>query len=377
MQTKQERQARDRRLQTKRFRARRVVDFHQGKWQLFANTVVDRKSLFWDFRSDAKWARQFVTHKIHDKPKTNTWVFRVWPVGKEDEQVAIKLYRIRPSSDRVENKVDNHEIEIRYLKLFSELMDRRITPHITLPFGRTLLEGSQVHQLFPELKVSDKDQYQLMVTEATDTVLSHILRSSPISAYMLKALIFQCIYTLAVLQQYFPTFRHNDLHASNILVQSLDTRPTETVEYKWGVSSYTIDLAACPYRCMLWDMYFSSIDEDSVQNVQPSRPSLYTDKVKFSRTKANKYYDLHKLLDSIIYLLGRSINKELLEADFFTDAVPERLRCMSKGLSKLDKSDLQLWDRELWSADQLLRHTYFDELKRIPSHPPLVTYRLA
>ena len=132
--------------------------------------------------------------------------------------------------------------------------------------------------------------------------------------------------SLATLHSIFPTFRHNDLHASNVLVQcvdpveirrSLGTRLPAThpllVEYELSGRRWQIDLERAPFRCLLWDFSFASIEERDggrvgLDCVAP-REVRFGSVVQLSKTAPNQYCDIFKICDTLRWVMTQGEGK--------------------------------------------------------------------
>jgi hypothetical protein len=139
------------------------------------------------------------------------------------------------------------------------------------------------------------------------------------------------------------------------------------VKYTVNKQKYYLNIEDCPYRILLWDMYYSSIDEldaskYSLSLVVPEKKQLFATKDKCqNRLCKNQYFDLHKFFDSLHYVLSidkkRHINPQL--SNLIDLVVPDNLKCMSKGLTHKDKTDMRLWESLHITPIEVLQHEYF------------------
>jgi hypothetical protein len=85
-----------------------------------------------------------------------------------------------------------------------------------------------------------------------------------------RALFFQMLAMLASIQEYYPSFRHNDLSLANILVQS--TRKTELGEneqpgyYKYTINGKEYYVPDVGFRILLTDFDYASIKQNGIWN---------------------------------------------------------------------------------------------------------------
>ena len=174
--------------------------------------------------------------------------------------------------------------------------------------------------------------------------------------------------SLFVLQTNFPTFRHNDFHAANILIQNLDTDLKHTVKYQLRQQGPIIyhDLMHCPYRILIWDMYFSSINPDD-------KP-VYQEISSGPPRKINRYYDIHKLMDSIDYLFSHKLKLKVPKDlhNFIKCVLPDDYKCKSRGLTHEEIKKLNLLNIEHVTVDEVLQNPYFHELYKQPPRSPII-----
>ena len=76
-----------------------------------------------------------------------------------------------------------------------------------------------------------------------------------------KALLFQVIYTLAVIQNAYPTWRHNDLHCENVLVQKVKKA---NIHYSFKGNNFIVPAMDTSIRFCDFDL----ADCDEIQNVK-------------------------------------------------------------------------------------------------------------
>jgi hypothetical protein len=281
------------------------------------------------------------------------------------EAIVMKIYRLRDDSE-----VPHHDIEVVMLNLLTRLMSARISPHFVLPIGRQLVSGRRANILTG--RVLKEGDYSLILSEHADTSLSSLVQQKSMSSFQLKALLFQVIYTLAAIHRIMPSFRHNDLHASNVLVQKFDAdqiaslMPDACVEYDFKGTKFYLPVKQCAMRALLWDFFYAS--SQSRRRLLPTRHAggVYS--------TPNRYYDMHKLVDSVHYLMPKA--KGELRA-FVDSVVPDSKKCMCRKLALEERLKLGIESNEFLTARQvLLNHRYFDELKKKPPNSRvLATYK--
>lgn len=273
----------------------------------------------------------------------------------DKDTIVMKIYRVRDESE-----VPHHDIEVLMLSLFSRLVARDVSPHFVLPIGRLLTTVRTANMLTG--RVLKDGAYSVILSEHADTSLSALIQQQAISPYQLKVMLFQVIYTLAIIQNMMPTFRHNDLHASNVLVQNfkaeqiLSLRPDACVVYEFKGTKFYVPVSKCGMRSLLWDFFYASS--------QDRKGLLPTRHQGTNYSSQNRYYDMHKLVDSIHYLMPK-VRGELRA--FIDCVVPDSKKCMCHKLNAADRAKLGIETDEFLTCRRvLLKHAYFDELKNKP-----------
>jgi hypothetical protein len=341
----------------------------------FESISFDGISPFLHFKlSVPRVARNLIMTQLYHQPKTDTYVHHLRePLTKTS--IVMKTYRLRGSQEiNVPGAIKQHDIEIRYLRLLAEFVLHDITPHVTLPIGRTILNRDETSSLLVQ-DVPD-GSYHVILSEFVETSLTPLART--LTKYQIKSLLFQTVYTLAAIQNTFPSFRHNDLHLSNVLVQSIDGHGLKKLypgkqlctRYKLGKHTFYHNINLCPYRALLWDLYFSSINAEDASLLGLTQ--VVNDSfVKTGMSTRNQYYDLHKLFDSLEYVMAkRSMSTDL--RDLIDYVVPTKYKCMSKGLNPEQKRKLDLSDINVTNPLELLCHPYFAELMEMPVNSVII-----
>ena len=173
--------------------------------------------------------------------------------------------------------------------ILSKLVSNNVTPHICMLYGETTLMEEKHKEIIGAFinryKKKDKDilldmSKVLMMEWAdlgdlTDYIQANC-RKWTIDTW--RALFFQMLAMLASIQEYYPSFRHNDLSLANILVQS--TRKTELGAtsgleqsgketagyYKYNINGKEYYVPDIGFRILLTDFDYASIKEKGISN---------------------------------------------------------------------------------------------------------------
>ena len=101
---------------------------------------------------------------------------------------------------------------------------------------------------------------------------------------------FQILSVLAVIQNKYPGFRHNDMKANNILVQLIPvSKKKNKFMYKINKQNYIVPNIG--FQLKLWDFDFACIP-DLIDNSKVS--AEWTTAININ-PEQNRYYDIHYL----------------------------------------------------------------------------------
>lgn len=171
-----------------------------------------------------------------------------------------------------------------------------------------------------------------------------------------KIFFFQLLSVLAVIQSRFPSFRHNDLKANNILLHK--TKKICRNSYIINKKQYITP----PFNLLLkmWDFDFACIP-GYVDNIKVHEN--WTKEINIT-TKQNRYYDIHFFFTTLqmFFPLITNPNYSGLETvNFINDVVPEYYK--SNKTTATEKGRL-LIDVEYTTPLKLLEtHPYFEEFR--------------
>lgn len=221
--------------------------------------------------------------------------------------------------------------EIMILKILSYFILYRQTPHIVLPIATFYTNIGYFTKLIDNDLIDktnkkynefidryEKNEYHddvsILISEwANNGDLLDFIKKN----YLLfeeihwKVIFFQILSTLSVIQSKFPSFRHNDLKANNILVHKIDT---STKKFTYTIMGDEYKTPNIGYHIKIWDFDFSSIG-GLVENQKVN--TKWTNSINIT-SKQNKYYDIH-------YFFNTLMSKGFFP-EFQTDAVPLSVR---------------------------------------------------
>lgn len=183
--------------------------------------------------------------------------------------------------------------------------------------------------------------------------LTHFLaRYSPTDA-VLRALLFQVVYTLACLQALFPGFRHNDLSSNNILIKQATPR---CLQYTFGGATFYTHVS---WVAALADFDFVHVPGHAVL----SNERILSGKYGIAATP-NDSYDTH--------LLFKSVQRCLRKAASRADNTLAFLRTLKLDETKDRLDKLSQATHPHLAPARLLHHAYFAPLRAQPCPPAAI-----
>lgn len=229
------------------------------------------------------------------------------------------------SKDEYGSKYDPgrpENVEISVLAMLSNLMLNKVTPHLVMPLGvfhtsiQYFADTSIIDGYDPKLKKFDMyrkfikrynkrrfDNFvSVLIVEWCNggDLLDYIkcnYKKMTLSTW--KILILQLLITLAKIHERYPTFRHNDMKANNILVQITDDNLATNknkIHYRYDIQKFVFAVPDIGISIKIWDFDFASID-GKIENNKVN--SEWTHEMNITN-KPNKYYDMHYFFNSLM-----------------------------------------------------------------------------
>ncbi len=266
----------------------------------------------------------------------------------------------------------------------TQLVKDKINPHICLLYGATELYDKK-HQFILETfikryKKSDREN----LVNAGKVLMSEWADLGDLSEYINNnmdnwdsetwtVVLFQLIAMLALINEKYPSFRHNDLSLPNILVQKTQLKPLEPNEYpgyyKYNIFGKTYCLPDIGFRLLLTDLDYATMKEFNITHEKIAND--YTKKFGVS-DDPNPSYDCHMALnwlDFCVLQLGlynkhNPIPEELVKVkEFIFDIIEEQYRGENNRNLKFHRFRIgkKIVDKLL--PENILNHKYFDKFR--------------
>ena len=280
--------------------------------------------------------------------------------------------------------------ELAMIKLLSYFVVKKQTPHIVLPIctfntsikpfikileddnsddadDKSYIKNNEKYNDFVERYKNNEfyDQVSILISEWANRgdLLDFIRRMyKTFKPYHWKVLFFQVISTLAVIQSKFPSFRHNDLKANNILIHKINKNSKNPkFLYKVVKSEYRVNNIG--YLIKLWDFDFACIP-GIVDNAKVE--CAWTTKINVTPDQ-NRYYDVHYFFNTLIkkgffpqFMTEDCIPQEA--KDFVNRIVPPKYQTLSDCVHKRGRILVQ---EEYLTPDEILKtDPYFEEFRK-------------
>lgn len=177
-----------------------------------------------------------------------------------------------------------------------------------------------------------------------------------------RVLFFQIISVLAVIHKKYPTFRHNDMKANNILIQKLD-KSKKFNKYMYEINGQSYVIPNLGFNIKLWDFDFACIP-GVVDNAKVN--SKWTSKINIKPEK-HQYYDMHYFFNTLTtsrgfmadFFIDVDISSEVKE--FVKRIVPKKYR---SGENVSERGRILINDEYL-TPDQVIKNDPFFEEFRV------------
>ena len=176
-----------------------------------------------------------------------------------------------------------------------------------------------------------------------------------------RTIFYQILSVLAIIHARYPTFRHNDMKANNILIHFTDTENAQD-KFLYKINGQTYIVPNIGFQIKLWDFDFACIP-GIVDNAKVD--AEWTDKINI-KPEQNKYYDIHYFFNTLIrkgffpeFLTAEEIPQKV--KDFVIRVVPEKYQ---SGKHISDRGRI-LINTEINTPDNILKTDSFFKSMRL------------
>jgi hypothetical protein len=257
-----------------------------------------------------------------------------------------------------EKEQDSILVSEKFSKVTTVLLDKKFTPHFIRVFEEQDVKNFAAKIPGLEKRLGNLTTYQrtynhVAFMDLFDTDLTHLLTRKVLAEAEIKIVIFQILYTIAATQNALPGFRHNDLSTNNVLIRN---------NHKKEVTRYSVEgmvfYTPTKYAVAVTDYDFVHIPSIRILNNRRVTSGNY--KV---HDDTNVSYDVHLFIKSVYKCLTKGYEKT-------PDTDTHRF------LNSLETFEDDRHPKEIPSLNplKLLKHTYFDSLRELPSENPTEIY---
>jgi serine/threonine protein kinase len=232
--------------------------------------------------------------------------------NKEPYAIKIVAYPRKENYGDMYNIKRPENTELLMIKLLSQFVINKQTPHIVLPITTfntsikpflnltkaNIVNNNKFDQFVK--KYENGDYYQnvsILVSEWANggDLLDYLKKNyKKMKLKEWKTLIFQILSVFAIIHAKYPTFRHNDMKANNILLHYTDIDKNNK-KFLYNINNKKYEIPDIGYQIKLWDFDFSCIP-NLIENSKVS--SDWTNKINISPIQ-NRYYDIHYFFNTL------------------------------------------------------------------------------
>jgi serine/threonine protein kinase len=218
-----------------------------------------------------------------------------------------ELYGDMYNSRRPENT------ELLMIKKLAYFVKKKQTPHIVLPIT-TFNTSIKPFISLPKDNIVNNKKFDEFVKKYkkgeyysnVSILISEWATGGDLLDYMKKhykefkfkhwqVIFFQILSVLAIIQNKYPGFRHNDLKANNILVNLIAIDKSKNNNFQYKINGQTYIVPNIGFQLKLWDFDFACIP-DIIDNNKVN--SDWTNKINV-KPEQNRYYDIHYFINTL------------------------------------------------------------------------------
>jgi serine/threonine protein kinase len=298
------------------------------------------------------------------------------PDPRKSYAVKIVAYPKKENYGDMYNVKRPENAELMMIKLLSNFVKKAESPHIVLPIStfntsikpflnltkNNIVESKKFEQFVERYEKGEYYQnVSVLISEwANGGDLLDYLRKNYKSFKIRhwRTIFYQFLSVLAVIQSKYPSFRHNDLKANNLLINIIDT---STRKYKYIINGQNYIVPNIGFQLKLWDFDFACIpgivDNSKVE-------AEWTSKININ-PQQNRYYDIHYFFNTLTrkgFFPEFWVEKEIPDKvkEFVRRIVPEKY---ASGKYLSDKGRILVNDEYL-TADEIIKNDVFFKVMR-------------
>ena len=306
----------------------------------------------------------------------------VYPPPNEEEKpnyaVKIVAYPRKENYGDMFNIKRPENAELVMIRLLSDFIRSKQTPHIVLPITTfntsikpfvnlpkdNIVQNKKFDAFVKKYKKGEYyDNVSVLISEWANNgdLLEYIKNNyKELKTKHWRGIFFQLISVLAIIQNKYPGFRHNDLKANNILVHKIPISKNNN-KFKYKINGQCYVVPNIGFQLKLWDFDFACIpgivDNSKVE-------AEWTDRINVKPTQ-HRYYDIHYFINT---LTKRGFFPEFWTSELISEKVKDFARRvlpkkLSSGKDVTDRGRL-LSEEEYLTPDKILKEDPFFKIMR-------------
>lgn len=183
-------------------------------------------------------------------------------------------------------------------------------------------------------------------------------KAGGLTSHQWRSVLWQVLYTLAVLNKAMPDFRHNDLHLGNMLLQDTETTPQSCWRYDFEGRTYHVHNTGLSPR--IFDFDWASAD--CLPNGKMQRVSQSPN---FPRMKGPPVFDVHYMLNCVhSYSSTPKQVKQFIRSVYPAELLKGDNQWTCK--RRLTRGAVDHFGEKLPTPASLMRHEWFETYRRGP-----------
>jgi serine/threonine protein kinase len=298
--------------------------------------------------------------------------------NKKPYAVKIVAYPKKENYGDMYNIKRPENTELLMIRLLSYFVINKQTPHIVLPITtfntsikpflsltKSNIVNNKKFEQFVE-KYEKGEYYQnvsILVSEWANggDLLDYIRKNyKQMKTKHWRAIFFQLLSVLAIIHAKYPSFRHNDMKANNILIHNIDVDENNK-KYLYKINQQHYVVPNIGFQIKLWDFDFACIpgvvDNSKVE-------AEWTSKINIT-PETNRYYDIHYFFNTLTrkgFFPEFNTAPEIPEKvkDFVKRVVPDKYE---SGKLVSDRGRILVKDEYL-TPDEILKNDKFFKIMR-------------
>jgi serine/threonine protein kinase len=304
------------------------------------------------------------------------------PPNNENKQayaVKIVAYPKKENYGDMYNIKRPENTELLMIRLLSHFVIDKQTPHIVLPMT-TFNTSIKPFLSLMKTKIADNKKFAQFIDrynkgeyyQNVSVLVSEWANGGDLLDYIRKnyrsmkvkhwrTIFFQLLSVLSIIHNKYPSFRHNDMKANNILIHNIDIDENGR-KYLYKINNQKYVVPNIGFQIKLWDFDFACIP-GIVDNAKVEAD--WTKKINITPTK-NRYYDIHYFTNT---LTKKGFFPEFWTApeipekvkDFVNRIVPEKYQ---SGDLVSDRGRLLVNDEYLTPDEILKTDPFFDVMRK-------------